>query len=130
MSEDQETTQPLSLASSPRPEIPDRFIFIHSYLDEAGLDPYEFRVLSHVGRRVGATYKEEFFASMKKSAAICQMSVRKMQSCLKILCEAGFLDKIQRDGRTDIYKLKHPKNWASSEQLATIRKKEKGQKSS
>jgi hypothetical protein len=114
--------------SKPVSEAPERFIFIHSYLDEAGLDSYEFRVLSHVARRVGATYNTEFFASMKKSAAICQMSVRKMQSCLKILCEAGFLDKTQRDGRTDIYKLKHPKYWKTSDQLAAMRKQTKGVK--
>lgn len=123
----EETTRS-PVKSNPGKEIPERFIFIHSYLDEAELDVYEFRVLAHVARRVGATYDKDFFASLKKSAKMCGMSVRKMQYCLKVLCEAGFLDKTQREGRTDVYKLKQPKHWVSPEMLETIRQKAKGSK--
>lgn len=102
---------------------PDRPIFIHSYLDEAGLDPYEFRAFAHVARRVGAQYDKEFFASLKKSADICGMSVRKLQYSFQLLCEGGFLEKQSREGRTDVYKLKEPLHWVAPEKLNKIREK-------
>lgn len=105
---------------------PDRPLFVHSYLDEAGLDPYEFRAYSHIVRRVGSRYDQDFFASLKKSAQICGMSVRRLQYSLQLLCEAGFIEKQSRDGRTDIYKMCKPEKWASPELIASIRQQVKG----
>lgn len=78
---------------------PKNAIFVHSALDEAGLDVYEFRLLAHIARRGNC------FASLAKTADICKMSVRKAQSTLKSLEKGGFIQKEKRKGSTDIYKL-------------------------
>ena len=78
---------------------PKNAIFVHSALDQAGLDVYEFRLLAHIARR------RSCFASLATTADICKMSVRKAQSTLKSLEKKGFIEKKQRIGRTDVYKL-------------------------
>lgn len=69
---------------------PDSVMFVHNLLDEYGLDPYEFRIYAHAVRRTGGKLNGKYFASLSKTAEICQMSVRKAQYALKFLCEAGF----------------------------------------
>jgi hypothetical protein len=76
-----------------------RAIFVHLSLDEAGLDPYEFRLIAHIARR------KRCFASLAKTAKICRMSVRKAQYALKSLYDKGFIVKKTRPGHTDIYEL-------------------------
>lgn len=74
-------------------------IFVNLLLDEAGLDPYEFRILAHIARRGNC------FASLAKIAETCQMSVRKAQYALKALYEKGYIVKESRPGHTDKYQL-------------------------
>lgn len=81
-------------------------IFLHSSLDELGLDPYEFRLLCHISRR-GLCY-----ASLNTTAEICNMSVRKAQSALKFLVKEGLVMKETRRGRSDIYSLPNPNDLA------------------
>lgn len=89
-------------------------IFVHSALDEAGLDVYEFRLLSHIARR------GKCFATLTTTAKICQMSVRKAQSTLKSLENRGLIQKKQRKGSTDIYNLA-PDIW---DKLRTMRQEQ------
>lgn len=56
------------------------------------------------------------------------MSVRKAQDSLKFLCNAGFLEKEDRKGRTDVYKLAPHTNWANKEDLDQIRERTKAPK--
>lgn len=86
-------------AGKPGKKQPKKAIFVHSALDQAGLDVYEFRVLAHIARRGSC------FASLATTADICKMSVRKAQSTLKSLEKRGFIEKKQRIGRTDVYKV-------------------------
>jgi hypothetical protein len=74
-------------------------LFVHSALDEAGLDVYEFRVLCHISRRGSC------FASLDTTSKLCKISVRKAQYTLKSLLNKGFILKTPRPGRTDVYKL-------------------------
>ena len=74
-------------------------IFVHSVLDEAGLNVYQFRLLGHIARRGFC------FASLDTTAKICQMSIRKAQYTLKELEQKGLIVKQARKGRTDIYRL-------------------------
>lgn len=108
--------------------LPESVMFVHNLLDEYGLDPFEFRVYAHVVRRTGGKTHREFFASLNKTAEICQISVRKIQYALKFLCEAGFLIQDKRQGRTDIYKLSPAGDWANKEDLAVIRERVTGVK--
>jgi hypothetical protein len=100
---------------------PDSVMFVHNFLDEYGLDPYEFRVYAHAVRRTGGKRDGKFFASLSKTAEICQMSVRRVQYSLKFLCEAGFLIQEKRAGRTDQYRLTPASKWANPKDLKSIR---------
>lgn len=107
---------------------PDSVMFVHNVLDEYGLDPYEFRIYAHAVRRTGGKLNGEYFASLTKTAEICQMSVRKAQYALKFLCEARFLTQEKRKGRTDVYRMTHSKDWVKPEELEEIREKVTGVK--
>lgn len=107
---------------------PESVMFVHQYLDEYELDPFEFRVYAHVVRRTGGKTQGDFFASLSKTAEICQISVRKVQQALKFLYEARFLDQDKRQGRTDVYKLTSTKDWVSKEDLIEIRERVTGVK--
>ena len=101
---------------------------VRSDLDEYGLDPYEFRIYAHVVRRTGGKLDGKCFATQKKTADICKMSVRKVQYALKTLCEAGLLQKEERKGRTDIYRLTPRSAWKPKDELKQIRQKAKESK--
>lgn len=107
---------------------PDSVMFVHNLLDEYGLDPYEFRIYAHAVRRTGGKLDGKYFASLNKTAEICQMSVRKAQYALKFLCEAGFLIQEKRRGRTDQYRIRHSRDWAKPEELEVIRERVTGVK--
>lgn len=98
-------------------------MFVHSKLDDYGLDTYEFRVYGHITRRTGSRIDGKAFASIEKMAKDCGMSPRKLQYALKFLCAAGLLTKDEDSSyRTNVYKLTRPSNWASKENLQDIRK--------
>lgn len=108
-------------------EIPQTPLFVHSFIDEYKLDPYEFRVYAHVVRRVGAKVDRDFFASLKKTAQVCEMSVRRVQYSLRVLSKAGFLEKVEkRTGRTDVYRITPPSTWKPPESLEQIRQEVRG----
>ena len=107
---------------------PDSVMFVHNLLDEYGLDPYEFRIYAHAVRRTGGKLDGKYFASLSKTAEVCQMSVRKAQYALKFLCEARFLTQEKRKGRTDQYRITHSSEWAKPEDLEIIREKVTGVK--
>lgn len=102
-------------------QLPGSVMFVHNLLDEYGLDPYEFRIYAHAVRRTGGKLDGKYFASLSKTAEICQMSVRRAQYSLKFLCEAGFLTQEKRTGRTDEYRVTPVSQWASRENLESIR---------
>jgi DNA-binding transcriptional regulator GbsR (MarR family) len=101
---------------------PSSVAFVHNFLDEYGLDPYEFRVYAHMVRRTGGKTDGVCFASLTKTAKFCQMSVRKAQQSLKVLLLANLLTQNKRKGRTDEYKVTPASQWVPSEKLVEIRK--------
>lgn len=74
-------------------------------LDSYGLDPYAYRVLTHIIRR------QNCFASLKNIAALCRMSVRQVQHALKTLEASGMVKKQVRRGKTNIYIPTSPDLW-------------------
>lgn len=111
---------------------PNSVAFIHDFLDAYGLDPYEFRVYSHIVRRTGGKPEKECFASLATMAAICKISERKIQQVLKFLLEAGMITKEKNSGRkTDVYRVTHSSNWVPKNQLDKLRrpKQSKGKRS-
>jgi predicted MarR family transcription regulator len=103
-------------------------MFVRDTLDEYGLDPYEFRLYGHITRRTGGKPEGVCFASVSKMAAVCHMSVRRVQYALRFLCEAGLIIREDRSGRTNAYKITSRENWAESTQLEEIRKQVKTSK--
>lgn len=101
-------------------------IFVRSELDDYGLDVYEFRVLGHIARREGRKKdgtSEGCFAKQKNIAQVCGMSHRKAQDVLRILYEAGMIEKEMRQGTTNVYKLAVPSKWKHPSVLKEIRKR-------
>ena len=98
---------------------------VHSDLDEYGLDPYEFRLYAHVVRRTGGKLDGQCFAKLKKIAESCHMSVRKAQYAFQVLCDAGFLEKEPRIGKTDVYRLLPKSCWKPKSEINFIRQRAK-----
>lgn len=96
-------------------------LFLHSFLDEYGLDPYEFRTYSHVVRRSGGKGNVAFFAKLSTTSKLLSMSVRKLQGCLKLLCALRLLRKESRPGRTDQYFVTPPKTWVVNTEIDLVR---------
>lgn len=124
----EESPQVIEVSISDSKSRPNSVMFVHNLLDEYGLDPYEFRIYAHAVRRTGGKPDGKYFASLSKTAEICQMSVRKAQYALKFLCEAGFLNQEKRKGRTDQYRITHSRDWVKPEDLEAIRERVTGVK--
>ncbi|WP_375515894.1 helix-turn-helix domain-containing protein [uncultured Nostoc sp.] len=95
---------------------------IHNVLDEYGLDSYEFRLYAHIVRRTGGKPEGVCFASLRKTAEICKMSMRKAQQAIKVLIKANLVTQTKRTGRTDEYRVTPVSDWVSKDQLDQIRK--------
>jgi predicted metal-binding transcription factor (methanogenesis marker protein 9) len=96
--------------------------FVHNYLDEFGLDPYEFRLYAHVVRRTGGKPEGVCFASLTKIGKLCKMSPRKAQQAMKVLLKANLVTQSKRKGRTDEYHVTLSRDWIDSSELEKIRK--------
>ncbi|MBU7584161.1 MAG: helix-turn-helix domain-containing protein [Nostoc sp. TH1S01] len=101
---------------------PSSIAYIHNLLDEYGLDPYEFRLYAHIVRRTGGKPDGVCFASLRKTAEICKMSMRKAQQAMKVLINANLVTQKKRTGRTDEYKVTPIHTWVAKEELDNIRK--------
>jgi predicted transcriptional regulator len=101
---------------------PSSIAYIHNLLDEYGLDPYEFRLYTHIVRRTGGKPDGVCFASLRKTAEICKMSMRKAQQAMKVLINANLVTQKKRTGRTDEYKVTPIHTWVVKEELDKIRK--------
>ncbi|MEH2238861.1 helix-turn-helix domain-containing protein [Nostoc sp.] len=101
---------------------PSSVAFIHNVLDEYGLDSYEFRLYAHIVRRTGGKPQGVCFASLRKTAEICKMSMRKAQQAIKVLIKANLVTQTKRTGRTDEYRVTPVSDWVSKDQLDQIRK--------
>ncbi|MBD2415758.1 hypothetical protein FACHB389_25930 [Nostoc calcicola FACHB-389] len=101
---------------------PSSVAFVHNLLDEYGLDPYEFRLYAHIVRRTGGKPEGVCFASLRKTAEICKMSMRKAQQAIKVLIKANLVTQTKRTGRTDEYRVTPVSDWIPPEKLEEIRK--------
>ncbi|MFB2980838.1 helix-turn-helix domain-containing protein [Microseira sp. BLCC-F43] len=93
-------------------------IFVRPYLDDYGLDVYEFRVLAHIARR--ASTDRGCFEKQKNIADFCGINQRKVMQALKTLCQANILS-VERTGRSNIYRINEASEWVHPSQLEKIR---------
>jgi DNA-binding transcriptional regulator GbsR (MarR family) len=107
-----------------QPQAPPASIaYIHNFLDEYGLDPYEFRLYAHIVRRTGGKPEGICFSTIATIAEICKISSRKIQQAMKVLKEAKFIKQDKRRGRTDEYRVLPASEWVSREELIEIRQR-------
>lgn len=113
---------PVKIDSEQAPA-PSSVAFVHAFLDEYGLDPYEFRLYAHIVRRTGGKAQGVCFASISTISKICKMSPRKTQQVIKILISAKFVTQNKRPGRTDEYRVEPSSEWVPYKDLVEIRKR-------
>ncbi len=94
--------------------------FIPSTLDDYGLDPFEFRVYSHIARRAGSG---ECWEAIDNIAACCKMNVKTARKAIALLSLAGLITQAPRQGKTNSIKLTHSRGWVKSSDLDLIREK-------
>ena len=95
-------------------------IFIHSELDDYGLDPYEFRVYARFARRTGNT--GQMYESVGNVAKACKMSERKVQHCIKVLLALRLIDLAKADkGETRHYDLLDIEAWVDVSEVEATR---------
>jgi DNA-binding MarR family transcriptional regulator len=87
-------------------------VFIHSSLDDLGLDPYQFRVYARIARRCGPSENGQgAYESIENMAKGLLMSKKKIKESLKYLLDHGLLKRKTRPGSTSIYTLTSQKHW-------------------
>lgn len=83
-------------------------IFIHSSLDDAGLNPKEFRVFAHLSRRASSG---SAWPSIKTIAEVCKISEPRVRLALKTLTDRRFISVEIRPGRTFLWTINSPDKW-------------------
>jgi hypothetical protein len=85
-------------------------IFIHSDLDDMGLNAYEFRIYARLARRAGKNGSYESVANMAEGCRIGHNTVR---DALRGLVSRRMVERIDRSGKTPVYVLTKPDKWIS-----------------
>ncbi|MBX3733555.1 MAG: MarR family transcriptional regulator [Verrucomicrobiae bacterium] len=81
--------------------------FIHSRLDEAGLNPGQFRVLCHILRR------DKCLASVLTISQVCQMHKDTVWRALRVLEARRMINRTRRQGSTTVFTVADPDIWTS-----------------
>jgi DNA-binding MarR family transcriptional regulator len=92
-------------------------VFIHSELDDYGLDPYQFRIYTRIARRAG---RQGAYESIKNMAEGCCMSEGKAKSSLRFLIEQGLVSRKTREGYTSIYRLNPKSKWLPRKRMTGV----------
>lgn len=89
-------------------------IFIHSELDDYGLDPFEFRIYCHIARRVGSPKKGQdkgCWESIVNIAKRCKMNDKTVRKALAFLEDRRLITVTQRPGHTSLMTLNDTEDW-------------------
>jgi len=102
-------------------------IVVPSYLDDYGLDPYEYRLYTHIARRAG---KNGCWESIPNMAKHCLMNEKTVRASLRLLLDAKLIGVVEaKKGKSIIYEITPHEEWAPPEQLPIIRSKRTPNKS-
>lgn len=91
-------------------------IFIHSELDDLGLDPFTFRIYGRLARRAG---ERGAFESVPNMAKHCKMSERQVRYSLKILLQLNLIRKTEHPGKPANYTLTDLPEWKNPQEETT-----------
>lgn len=94
-------------------------LFIHSLIDDAGLDAESFRVLCHVARRAGKDGVA--FMGVKSAAKVCRMNKDTVAKRFRDLCDSGWLERVKRPGMESGFRLILPSEPIRQEGMTPIR---------
>lgn len=83
-------------------------IFVHSEIDDLGLDPFEFRVYAHLARRAGSG---SAWPSHEAIADATKISRVKVIACLTSLEALGLIEVTRRTGTSNTYTLTKKSAW-------------------
>jgi hypothetical protein len=89
-------------------------VFIPSFLDDFGLDPFEFRLYSHIARRSGNGGK--CWEKIDNIAAVCRMERKTAYRAFQFLEDHKLISVERRLGKTSIITLNHQSEWIPVEQ--------------
>lgn len=112
----------LSFQDERKPQI----VFYDIELDDAGLNPYEFRAYQRIARRCAGLQEGECFESLQAIADACKMSRPTLIRAIKVLLQRKMIRRISRHGGTSFYALTDKQNWLSFEQWEQAYKPEPG----
>jgi len=94
--------------------------FIPSFLDDYGLDPFEFRVYAHIARRAGGGV---CFEGLNGIARCCRMDIKTVRSKIAVLVDIGMIRCKEFVGRPYEFTLTKHSEWAHPETIEETRKK-------
>lgn len=97
-----------SISSSDDRESP--IVYYDIELDDAGLNPYEFRIYGRIARRAGGG-DHSCTESLTNMADGCQMSRSSLIRAIKGLLHRKMISRIRKDGDTSEYRLLDKKHW-------------------
>jgi len=75
------------------------FVYVDVELDDAGLDPFEFRIYVRIARRCGGTTDGTCWESLNSMAKATDISVSQIKRALNVLEKRKFIKR--RSGKTD-----------------------------
>lgn len=93
-------------------------IFIHSELDDYGLDPYTFRIYAHLARRVSTN---PHALKINGIAQHCQVSESAVKRGLRILLKCRLIVKESRNGYSNVYALLDKEDWLPLETALEVK---------
>ncbi len=86
--------------------------FIPSFLDDFGLDVYQFRVYCRLARRAGAG--GQCWESVNNIANACNMNRKTVMGAIASLLKFCLIRQTKRPGKSDLYQLTHHRHWIKS----------------
>ncbi len=88
-------------------------LFVHSELDDYGLDAQEFRIYAHLARR--ANGKNKAYPGINSMSEACRMNRHTVLRVIKSLEEYGLIKIIKKSGSLNEYLLTTPSEWKRAE---------------
>ena len=98
--------------------------FIHSVLDEYGLDTYEFRIYCHIARRAGKSKKTEdkgCWESIANIAKNCKINIKTARKSLAFLEDRKLVNVEKRTGYTSLIILNSVEDWLPCDRSTPVK---------
>ncbi len=95
-------------------------------LDDAELDPYQFRAYQRIARRCAGAKAGQCFESLEAMAQGCKMSRPTLVRAIKTLIQRRMIRRLSRQGMTSYYALTDKKSWLPASESQPVKAKQPG----